>query len=65
MIYIDGACIGNPGQAAASACFFAVQNSNLNQADGDTDSDDDAGNLSDPGELTSSDEDEILQEKHG
>ena len=25
LVYIDGACTGNPGQAAASACFFGCK----------------------------------------
>ena len=37
MIYIDGACSGNPGVGSGAACFFAVKDSHLIKSDGESD----------------------------
>mmetsp|Transcript_41533 Transcript_41533/g.54680 ORF Transcript_41533/g.54680 Transcript_41533/m.54680 type:complete len:161 (-) Transcript_41533:140-622(-) len=60
VMYIDGACNGNPGPAASSACFFAVRNSLKLLSDNE--SDEEAGALSDRG-YSSSDDDEILSDR--
>ena len=39
VIFIDGACTGNPGPAAASACFFGRNIPQAKQGSSDTDFD--------------------------
>ena len=46
MIFIDGACTGNPGMGAGAACFFDIKNSSLVRDD-DVNDDDYLGNFED------------------